>query len=223
MTQKSNSGALIKESFGRFLHDGYLLANPPDLQRLCITLYRLLARGDAVSLAALAEASALTLDELSGLISLIPKNAYVRRSDGAFTGFIGLGIEKTAHRFVVDERTLYVWCVFDALFLPALLQCGAVLKTRCPATHEEIVIKINSERASPVSPMHPVMSIITPDNAACCRDLHGAFCDHVNFFANEGAFKRANIAGACVSLDVAFALAMCRNKARFPDVNIGNL
>ena len=217
------SGAHIKSSFGGFLQEGYLLANPPALQRMCISAYRLLAQGNPVSPDALAKAASLRLDETHALISLIPESAYTRRSDGALTEFIGLSIEKTAHRFIVGERTLYVWCVFDALFLPALLQCSAILKTRCPATHEGIIIEIDSERAAPVSPKHPVMSIIAPDNAACCRDLRGAFCDHVNFFANEDAFNRANVDGASVSLDDAFALAMRRNAARFPDIDPGDI
>ena len=171
---------------------------------------------------ALAEATSLRLGEAHDLISLIPESAYTRRPDGAFTAFIGLSIEKTAHRLIVSERTLYVWCVFDALFLPALLQCGATLKTECPATGQEIIIKIDPEQAAPVSPAHPVMSIIAPDNAACCRDLRGAFCDHVNFFADEEAFNGASVDGICVSLDEAFALAMRRNAARFPDLDPGN-
>lgn len=172
---------------------------------------------------ALTEAASLRLDETHALISLIPESAYTRRSDGALTAFIGLSIEKSAHRFIVGGRTLYVWCVFDALFLPALLKCNAILKTRCPATHADIIIDIDSERAAPVSPTHPVMSIIAPDNAACCRDLRGAFCDHVNFFADQDAFNRANVDGACVSLDEAFALATRRNAARFPDVDPGDI
>lgn len=173
-----------------------------------------------MSLDTIKKAVSCTSDELSDLASLIPKSAYARHPDGALTGFIGLSVEKTLHRLIVGETTLYVWCVFDALFLPALLQCAATLKTQCPATHEEIVIEIDSERAAPVSPMHPVMSIIAPDNAACCRDLRGAFCDHVNFFANESAFNRASVRGACVSLYEAFALAMRRNAARFPDLDL---
>ena len=223
MREQSETGAFLKYSFDGFLQEGYLLANPPELQRLSISAYRLLAQGNPVSPDALAEAASLKLDETRELISLIPESAFAQRPDGTFTAFIGLSIEKTAHRFIVGEHTLYVWCVFDALFLPALLKRCATLKTRCPATQEDIFIEIDSGRAAPVSPTHPVMSIIAPDNAACCRDLRGAFCDHVNFFADEDAFNRANVDGACVSLDEAFAIAMRRNAARFPDIDRGDI
>lgn len=214
--------AKTHSDFAAFLSEGYLAANPPELQCLRVSAYRLLARGDAVSVTSLAEAASLRLGEAHELISLIPESAYTWRPDGAFTAFIGLGIEKTTHRLIIGEHTLYVWCVFDALFLPALLQCSASLKTRCPATHKDISIELDSERAAPMSPRHPVMSIIAPDNAACCRDLRGAFCDHVNFFADEEAFNGASVDGACISLDAAFALAMRRNAARFPDLDPGN-
>lgn len=216
MTQSRLEARFEMESF---LSEGYLVANPPELQKLCINTYRLLARGEPVSLVALTEATSCTVQKVEELIALIPSSAYERRLDGDFTGFIGLSVEQTAHQFIINDRTLYVWCVFDALFLPALLQSDAILKTRCPATCEEIVVQIDAEQAAPVTPGSPVMSIIAPDHAACCRDLRGAFCDHVNFFADERAFKRANIVGVCISLDEAFEFASKRNCFRFPDVD----
>lgn len=203
-----------------FLDAGYLAANPPALQRLCLAAYRLLARGRPLLPAELADACSVSGEDVDALLALIPASAYDRRPDGAFTAFIGLSLEATAHEFVVSRRGLYTWCVFDALFLPALLGSEAALTTTCPATRREIRISIRSEGANAVSPARPVMSIAAPDKAACCNDLRGAFCDHVNFFADETAFERWNKGGgACVTLDDAFALAMRRNAARFPDID----
>ncbi len=209
-----------------FLSEGYLAANPPELQKLCIIAYRLLARGKPVSLPELAEATSYTDQKIEELIALIPSSAYERGSDGAFTGFIGLSIHKTAHEFTVADRLLYTWCVFDALFLPAILRTDALLSTACPATGREIKISIRPDGAAAVTPPNPVMSIIAPDHEACCSDLRGAFCNHVNFFVDQSAYSQWNKgsnAGDAVSLDDAFALAMRRNDARFPDVKLGGL
>lgn len=209
-----------------FLSDGYLVANPLELQKLCIIAYRLLARGEPASLRELVEATSYTDQKIEELIALIPSSAYERQADGAFTGFIGLSINKTAHEFAVADRLLYTWCVFDALFLPAVLRTNALLSTTCPATGRELKISIYPDSAMPVTPPNPVMSIIAPDHKACCSDLRGAFCNHVNFFSDQSAYSQWNKgsnAGDAVSLDDAFALAMRRNDARFPDVNIGDL
>ena len=209
-----------------FLSEGYLTANPPELQKLCVIAYRLLARGEPVTRAELAETTSYTDQKIEELITLIPSSAYERQVDGAFTGFIGLSINKTAHEFTVADRLLYTWCVFDALFLPAILGTNTLLSTICPATGREIKIAIRSDGAAPITPPNPVMSIIAPDHEACCSDLRGAFCNHVNFFADQSAYAqwdKGSNAGDAVSLDDAFALAMRRNDARFPDVKLSDL
>ena len=209
-----------------FLNVGYLLANPPELQTLCITVYRLLARGKPVAVSELVEATSYTNQKIEELIALIPSSAYKRQADGAFTGFIGLSINKTAHEFAIADRFLYTWCVFDALFLPALMQTDALLTTTCPATEHEIKILISPGGATSVTPPNPVMSIIAPDHEACCSDLRGAFCNHVNFFVDQSSYSKWNKrsdAGDALSLEEALALAMRRNDARFPDIKPGDL
>ncbi len=209
-----------------FLSEGYLVANPPELQKLSIVAYRLLARGEPVSLTELAEATSYTEKKIEELIALIPESAYERRPDGAFTGFIGLSLKKTAHELAIADRTLYTWCVFDALFLPAILKSDAVLTTTCPATRQEIKVSTHPENAASIFPQNPVMSIISPSREACCSDLRGAFCNHVNFFSDRLAFMQWNSgasAGDCVSLEDAFVLAMRRNDARFPDIKLNGV
>lgn len=226
MSESTDSIVPMKSRFTGFLEDGYLVANPPELQKLCITAYQLLARGKPVSLAELAEATSYTKQRIEDLVALIPSSAYERQADGAFIGFIGLSINKTAHEFTVADRLLYTWCVFDALFLPAVLRTNALLSTICPATGREIKISIRPDGAAPITPPSPVMSIIAPDHEACCSDLRGAFCNHVNFFFDQSAYAQSNKgsnAGDAVSLGDAFALSMRRNDARFPDVKLSDL
>jgi hypothetical protein len=64
------------------------------------------------------------------------------------------------------------------------------------------------------------MSIGAPDRAACCDNLRGAFCNHVNFFVDETAFRdwAADRSGvASVSLPEAHDLARRRNHHRHGD------
>jgi hypothetical protein len=64
------------------------------------------------------------------------------------------------------------------------------------------------------------MSIIAPDSAACCENLRGAFCNHVNLFIDDCAFRdwatdRPDV--AFVSLEEAHELALQRNRYRYGD------
>jgi len=215
----------VKSKLEGFLEDGYLTGNPIGLQNLSIAIYRLLAKGRAVQVADLASATNLTALEIEELISLVPASAYDRARDQSFVSFIGLSTTPAAHQFKVGAQTLYTWCVFDALFLPAILGQPAVLTTACPSTGQTIEVTINPDGVKSATPPQPVMSIIAPDTDACCSDLRGAFCSQINLFANRAAFsswsKRGD-ADDCVCLDDAFALAMRRNEARFPDISLSH-
>ncbi len=203
-----------------FLEDGYLVENPVALQVLSIAIYRLLAKGNAVSLADITSTTRLNISEVEDLIKLVPESAYDRASGGDFVSYIGLSIHPEAHQFKVAGRTLYTWCVFDALFLPAILRQQAILTTACPSTGRKIELTISPSAVESATLPQPVMSIIAPNRDACCSDLRGAFCNHVNFFADQEAFLSWNNrsdADNCICLEDAFALAMRRNKARFPD------
>jgi len=208
-----------------FLEDGYLAGNPVGLQNLSIAVYRLLVRGKAVQVADLERATNFTVPQIEQLITLIPASAYDRAPDQSFVSFIGLSINPTAHQFKIGAQSLYTWCVFDALFLPAILGQPAVSTTACPATGRRIELTINPDGVESASPPLPVMSIIAPDTDACCSDLRGAFCSQINFFTDRAAFsswkKRSDSdAVDCICLDDAFALAIRRNKARFPDISL---
>jgi len=63
-----------------------------------------------------------------------------------------------------------------------------------------------------------VMSIVAPNKESCRENLRGAFCNHVNFFADENTFRdwrgdRPDVAH--VSLEEAQELARQRNQYRY--------
>jgi alkylmercury lyase len=48
--------------------------------------------------------------------------------------FSGLSLAPTSHRFTVAGRRLYTWCAWDTLFLPAVLDQSADVRSSCPIT-----------------------------------------------------------------------------------------
>lgn len=206
-----------------FLAQGYLAENTADTQRLSVAAYRLLARGAPVSAAALAEISALSEAQVSALLDALPQSVLDRDAEGRITGFIGLSLAPSAHRFTTGGQSLHTWCVLDALFLPEILGQGATVTTRCPASGETITLELAPERIISASPSGVVMSVVAPDVQSCREDLRGAFCSHVNLFAGAEIFAdwaKARPGAACVSLAEAFDLARARTRERYPDIDL---
>ncbi len=105
--------------------------------------------------------------------------------------FHGLGSSPTLHRFEVDGRRLYTWCVFDALFLSQVLGKVAELSTRCPVGGDGIEVRIAIDRLEYVRPAAIVMSIVAPDG-------------------------RTDVIG--LDVEEAMTLALRRNQLRYPDL-----
>jgi alkylmercury lyase len=206
---------------GRFLEQNYIKSNPPELQRLIVTLYRLMLCGWPVELQALAKATGYDEQRVGELLELVPQSAYDRSQAGEITAFIGLSTTPTRHRLVTGGVTLYTWCAFDALFLPGLLAISAEICSDCPTSGTEIKIRFDSGRLKSATPSDLVLSFVTPDLEAYGNDLRGEFCCHVNFFANSELFAKwaegKDNMGA-VTVAEALELANQRNADRFPDI-----
>lgn len=202
------------------LEVGYTGENPKDLQKASLYIYRALASGKPISFASIADHLGTPLDAASRLLNLVPQSAIELDDDGHIVGFVGLSSTPTAHRFETADRSVYTWCVFDALFLPSLIGQSATLHTSCPNSHTDIEIMVTGSSVAAIAPDKPVMSLAKTDTKSCCKDLRGAFCNQVNMFADQSAFDEWSLDrpnAISVSLSQAFALAQQRNAWRYPD------
>ncbi len=209
-----------RDAFLDYFREGHFLSTSPHLIPLTLALYRLLGDGVPVRRGALAEKLSQPRAQVDALLNELPTSTIEFGAAGAITAFGGLSLTSANHEFKAGDKELYTWCVFDALFLPEILGKPARASTRCPATGEEIELEMTPEAIVSSRPSGPVMSIIAPDSAACCENLRGAFCNHINLFANERAFLdwaagRADVAH--VPLEEAHELAFQRNRIRYGD------
>lgn len=212
-----------KISIGAFLSEGYLAENTADTQHLSVAAYRLLARGAAVSKAALAEAVDKTEAHVSALLDALPPSVFDCDVDGRITAFIGLSLAPTAHSFTVGAHKLYTWCVLDALFLPEIIGEHASVATTCPASGQAINLEIAPDRIVASSPPGVVMSFVAPDAQSCRENLRGALCSHVNLFAGTNIFvdwAKSRPGVAYIPLVEAFDLARMRNRERYTDIDL---
>ena len=208
------------DDFYHHLQEGNFLVGASHLIPLTLALYQLLGDGVAVHRTALAEWLGLSPAQVDVLLNDVPRSTIDFDATGTITAFGGLSLTPANHRIKVEHRELYTWCVFDALFLPEILDKSATASTRCPTTGETIDIEMTPGAILSSRPSEPVMTIVAPDRAACCENLRGAFCNHVNLFVDERAFRdwaadRSDVAH--VSLEEAHELALQRNRHRYGD------
>jgi alkylmercury lyase len=211
----------IHAAFVDYLERGLLAVNTPELQRLSVTLYRLLARAAPLAPAELALACELSEERLEQQFSQLLPTSLETDERGAIVAFGGLSLRPTRHQFVAAGTKLYTWCVFDALFLPQILNNPATLVTRCPISQNELIVELAPRESRVAEPSDWVMSIVAPDHEACCRDLRRAFCDRINLFGDRAAFAQWSFGRNdtdWIPLAEAQFLARRRNELQYPAV-----
>lgn len=199
-----------------------LVAAAPSLtereQHLTIALYRLLAEGQPVEAAALADRIGITLAEADRALADRPE--IFTNDQGRIIGFLGLSIRPMPHRLLLDGRTVYAWCAYDTLFLPELLGATAEVESRCPTTGQPITLTVEGTDITNVQPAETVLSYLHKEEPLD-QNVINTFCHYIHFFANaaaagewtakhQGTFK--------LSLAEGSEIARLVNRDRYPSI-----
>ncbi len=185
-------------------------------QKITLLLYRLLAKGNAVSRHQLAKVANVTLNEVDKLLEYT--GGVQVDSNNKIIGYWGLSNQKMDHRFIVDNVDLSVWCAWDALFLPGILNKTAEVYSICPVSKEEIYLKISPDIINEVKPASTVISFIKPDVAKIREDVVINFCHSILFFKSEKEAQQwveLNSGTFVLSLNDAFKLAQIKNQTKY--------
>jgi len=186
-------------------------------QELSIALYRQLAKGEPVSLSTLAHATNRSVDNIKAIID--GWGSEVHWDDNQhITGFFGLDLNRTAHQLEVGEQSLFTWCAWDTLFIPALLDQTVEITSNCPVTNQEIKLSISPSGIQSVQPEFTVISLIAPDTDKIAENVTGTFCCHIHFFANREigeTWSAKNQGTYIVSLEDAYLLGQRKNERRY--------
>ena len=144
-------------------------------------LLRLLARGEPVTIPALAAATGRPGEEVAQAVGRLRDTEY--DDMGRIIGY-GITLRPTPHRFTVDGHPLYTWCALDTLIFPAILGQPAQVESPCHTTGDPIRLTVEPDEVTGVDPETAVVSIVTPDDLASVR---ASFCNHVHFFTDTAA------------------------------------
>lgn len=142
----------------------------------------LLAAGEPVELARLAEAAGWPLAKVETALAGFPR---VDWDDHGRLAGLGLTLRPTGHRFTVDGHVLFTWCAMDTLLFPLVLGRAAQVASTCPATRQPVSLTVAPDGISGLTPATAVVSqVTTPDPVA---DIRTTVCDHGHFFASADA------------------------------------
>lgn len=187
----------------------------PRARSLALRLYALLAQGGAVRPEALAAAAGVPRSEVDALLAGWHG---VYRAGEAIVGFWGLTPrERPPHVLRGAGRTLYAWCAWDTLFLPAVLGRRLEVSSRDPQSGEAVRLTVAPGGVEHVTPPEVVMCMLEPQEAMFA-DIVSSFCCHVHFFtspASGAAWVATHPGIALMTLGEAFELGRLRNENLF--------
>jgi alkylmercury lyase len=158
----------------------------------------------------------MQLPEVERVLATWP--ALYRDAAGDVIGYAGLTVRETRHRMHIASRTLYAWCAWDTLFLPALLDASAQVESCCAVTGKRISLIVHPERIEQGA-KPPFVSLVAPDREKAWADVVHHFCRYVQFLADESAAKdwtAKNPGSHIATLEQAWALGRRRNELSYP-------
>ena len=120
---------------------------------------------------------------------------------GNVVAFAGLSVVPTTHRFEVNGKALYTWCVIDAILFTDWLDVNAHITSADPIDHSSIELEIDDNRLLWTKPYPLFISWV--ETIDTCN-IRGSLCNHVSFFASESTanqWLKNNDGGKILSID----------------------
>lgn len=185
-------------------------------QAVSLKLFHLLAEGTPVDVNSLAESVSLSQSTVKEMIQKWPDVYY----DGEqhIIGYGGLTFKPTKHKIMFDNRTLYTWCAWDTLFLPAILGKTLEIESHCPIDDSIVKIRVNQEGVKSIEPKEAVISFMLPSKECIQKDIQSNFCHYINFFPSTEIgheWIKEHSKTYIISIEEAFKIGQLKNQAQF--------
>lgn len=168
-----------------------------------VAAYRLLIKGQSVTLENIAQASGRDVVEVERCL----RGRLELSDDGRVEAVMGLSLRPTQHRILIGNTQLYVWCALDLLFIPRTLGLSAEIESPSPASGQPVRGVVTPSGIEDLQPDEAVVSVIPTQPES--SDIRGAFCNFVHFFTSTGdaaQWQESHPDGWVLPADEAFQL-----------------
>lgn len=175
MTTSSHTGRVVDEVRTLLAAQG----DEQTLRRLIPDSIRLLAQGEPVSPAQIADAAGVPLDQAEAALRGI--DAIEGTAEGRVEGF-GLTRRPTPHRFRIGDAELYTWCAMDTLIFAAFVDRPVQIESPDGATGEPLRLETDGQRIIAADP--PSIAVSWFFDAAA-TGFRASVCQFGHFFASR--------------------------------------
>jgi alkylmercury lyase len=179
-------------------------ADPQALRGVMPAAIRLLAEGQPVSPAEIAEAANLPLGRVETALRDLGDVEWT--PDGRVEG-MGLTPRETPHRIRIGAADLYAWCAMDTLFFAAILDRRVEIESPDGTSGERLRIVADGRQILAADPPSIVVSWFVDASA---EGVRAAACQYGHFFASResaAAWLAKYPDGGVLSLDEAMEAA----------------
>ena len=191
-------------------------------QRLSLELYRLLAEGQPVPRAALAERAEVTIETLNRILQSWP--GVFSDKQHRVVGYWGLSLlaaYSSPHTLRMSGQRLSAWCAWDTLFLPELAGHTAEVESASPGDAGIVRLTITPQQLERVEPVASQMSVLVPNAQEMQKNVITSFCHFVHFFPSQETgetWAGKHPETFLVSMQEAHTLARLKNEMQYRDV-----
>jgi len=189
----------------------------PEQQRIAVTTYRLLARGEPVAPTRIAEAAGVTAERVEETLRPLP---LVLWDDlGRVVGFYGIHVGHLVptHIMEVAGTTVFGWCAWDTLFITEILGEETHVASTDPQNGARIELTVTPDGVTDLQPPEAVVSLLLPEGGLG-EDAIQRFCHRIYFFTTPESARQwiSDRPGMfAVTVDEAFQLGQLTNQMRF--------
>ncbi|MGH8946219.1 MAG: organomercurial lyase [Acidimicrobiia bacterium] len=185
-------------------------------KRIAVQAYHLLAHGEPVSPAEIAEAAGVPRERVEERLRSWPLVLW--DDQDRVVGFFGLQVHhiEPTHSIEVEGRTVYGWCAWDTLFITEILGNETHVESTDPHSGASIRLTVTPEGVTEVQPPEAVVSLLLPDGGLGA-DAIQRFCHRIYFFASPQSAQQwmADRPGMfAVTVAEAFQLGQLTNRLR---------
>ncbi len=184
-------------------------------QRIAVTLYRTLAKGQPVEHAEIAGCTNLAESHVDEVLGSWPGVFY--DDEGRVIGFWGLALQDMPHRLEVGGTEIHTWCAWDPLFIGPLLGKPGHVESLDPVSGEKLSLTVTPEGVENLSHEDAVVSFLIPDKP-WDQNVIQEFCHFVLFVTTRETGERwvAEHEGTLLlSVDDAYEIGRRTNALQF--------
>jgi alkylmercury lyase len=147
--------------------------------RLQVLALQLLAEGNPVSPENLADVWEMPLEQVNAIFEQAGAQGTLQLDDAGNMVGSYLSLIPTSHKLRVEDKILFAWCAYDAIYIPGVIGKKAVIESVDPYSHEAVQLEISPHGEIDLKPEGIAVTVVGIDadtrggaESPRCRQMH---------------------------------------------------